>query len=98
MADAPTYQLAVRVTPKSGKNEVRGVSSGEDGRSVSVRVTAPPEGGKANKAVCALIAKELGIAKGKVSVARGESSHHKMLAIDSPAEHVNAWLEQLPAL
>lgn len=46
---------------------------------MSVRVTVPPEGGKANAAACAALARALGIPKSAVSVARGEASRHKQL-------------------
>jgi hypothetical protein len=49
---------------------------------LSVRVTAPPEDGKANAAVCKLVAKTLGVPKSAVRVVRGESARHKMLEID----------------
>jgi uncharacterized protein YggU (UPF0235/DUF167 family) len=45
--------LAVHVTPRSGRDEV----SGWRGAELSVRVTVAPEGGKANVAVCILVAK-----------------------------------------
>lgn len=88
---------AVHVTPKSGKDQVVGVSTAADGlREVRVRVTAPPDNGKANKAVCKLVAASLGIAKGAVAVKRGETSHHKLLAVDCRSETYAAWLAGLP--
>jgi uncharacterized protein (TIGR00251 family) len=70
-------RLAVHVAPKSGRDEV----TGWNGTELSVRVTAPPEGGKANAAVCRLIAARLGVPKSAVTVARGDSSRHKSLEI-----------------
>lgn len=49
---------------------------------MSVRVTAPPEDGKANAAVCKVIAKALGVPKSAVSVTRGETSRHKTVEIE----------------
>ncbi len=68
-------RIAVHVTPRSVRDEVAGWRGGE----LSVKVTVAPEGGKANAAACALLAKALGIPKTAVSVARGESSRHKQL-------------------
>jgi uncharacterized protein len=53
-----------------------------------VRVTAPQEGGKANGAVCRLIAKAIGVAPSRVTVARGAGSRQKVLRIEGlePAE------------
>ncbi|MCI0822691.1 MAG: DUF167 domain-containing protein, partial [Chloroflexi bacterium] len=49
---------------------------------VTLRVTAAPEGGKANDAVVALLAKRLGVAKGRVSIVRGHKSRDKTVLID----------------
>ena len=68
-------RIPVHVTPRSVRDEVAGWRGGE----LSVRVTVPPEGGRANAAVCAVIAKALGVPKGSVTVARGESSRHKQV-------------------
>lgn len=88
---------AVHVTPKSGKDQVVGVSVADDGTcEVRVRVTAPPDNGKANKAVCKLMAGALGIPKGAVSIKRGETSHHKMLELRMDRETFDAWYEALP--
>lgn len=70
-------RIAVHVTPKSGRDEVAGWRGGE----LSVRVTAPPEGGKANAAACAVVAGALGVPKGAVRVIRGETSRHKAIEI-----------------
>jgi uncharacterized protein (TIGR00251 family) len=70
--------LAVHVTPRSGRDEV----SGWRGTELSVRVTVAPEGGKANVAVCILVAKALNVPKSSVRVVRGDSARHKILRID----------------
>lgn len=67
----------VRVTPRGGRNEVT-VEGGE----VRVRVTAVPEGGKANKAVQTVLAKALGVAKSRVTLVRGGSSRDKVFQLD----------------
>ncbi len=70
--------LHVHATPKSGRDEIAGWRGGE----LSVRVTAPPEDGKANAAVCKLLAKALGVPKSAVSVTRGETSRHKTVEVE----------------
>jgi uncharacterized protein len=70
--------LAVHATPKSGRDEVVGWRGSE----LSVRVTAAPEGGKANAAVCKVIASALGVSKSSVRVVRGDVSRHKILEVD----------------
>ena len=97
-----TY-LAVRVTPRSGRNEVVGIktldTSNESGAyEVSVRVTAPPDGGKANGAVCKLIAASLNIPKSAVSVSSGQTSRHKRLSVTCEKSRLIDWLSTLPKI
>jgi uncharacterized protein YggU (UPF0235/DUF167 family) len=49
---------------------------------LALRVTAPPEGGKANAAVCMLVATAAGVPKSAVSVARGARGRTKLIRID----------------
>lgn len=70
-------RIAVRVTPRAGRDEIAGYAGGE----LEVRVTVAPDGGKANAAVCRLVAQALGLPKSAVSVVRGSTSRHKMLAV-----------------
>jgi uncharacterized protein (TIGR00251 family) len=71
-------RIAVRVQPRARRDEIAGERDGV----VLVRVTAPPVEGKANDAVRKLIAKRLGIAPGRVSVARGASSRDKLIDVE----------------
>lgn len=92
-------RIAVHVTPKASRTQVSGLRFDQEGNpEIQVRVSAPPEGGKANKAVCEVVAKALGIAKGKVQVVRGDTSRHKMLAIEVDDAALKAWVEGLPAI
>lgn len=77
-------RVAVHVTPKSARNEVVGWKGAE----LAVRVTSAPEGGKANAAVCRLLADALGVTKTSVRVIRGDASRHKMVEVEGlgPAE------------
>lgn len=81
-------ELDVRVIPRAGRDELGGM---RDGRLV-VRVSAPPVDGKANTAVCALLAKAAGVPKGAVGVVRGETSRDKRVRIDGDARAVRAAL------
>lgn len=75
--------LRVRVTPRSGKNELSGV---RDDGVLLVRVTAPPEDGKANDALCKLLASELGVPKSSVSVTRGHTGREKTVSIPAAVD------------
>jgi uncharacterized protein YggU (UPF0235/DUF167 family) len=46
------------------------------------QVTAPPVEGRANKALCQLIAKRIGVAPSKVTVAKGAKSLNKIVRVD----------------
>ena len=52
-----------------------------------VRVTAPPVDGKANDALCRLIARRAGVPPSKVTIVRGHTSRDKMLEVEGIAAH-----------
>jgi uncharacterized protein YggU (UPF0235/DUF167 family) len=54
---------------------------GDDGQ-VRVYVTVAPQGGEANRAIIALLAKTLGVARGAVAIQRGHTGRDKLVAID----------------
>lgn len=56
------------------------------GPALKIRVTAPPEKGKANAAVTALLAAELGLPSGAVSVVSGGGSPNKVVEIEGQSE------------
>lgn len=72
----------MRVIPRARRDELAGE---RDGR-LLLRVTAAPVDGKANAAVCALLAKAAGVPKGAVRVVRGETSRDKVVRIESADE------------
>jgi uncharacterized protein (TIGR00251 family) len=79
MADDPhpSTRLRVKVVPGSSRNEIVGWL----GEAPKIKVTAPPEKGKANEAVIRLLAAALGIATDDISVVSGHSSPAKLVAI-----------------
>jgi len=79
MADDPhpSTRLRVKVVPGSSRNEIVGWL----GEALKIKVTAPPEKGKANEAVIRLLAAALGIATDDISVVSGHSSPAKLVAI-----------------
>lgn len=70
-------RIEVRVTPRSSRNQIF-----VNGDAIKVYVTVAPTDGEANKAVCALIAKKLGIAPSKVDVVTGPTSRNKVLQVE----------------
>jgi len=85
-------RLSVHVTPRAGKDEVMGWRGAE----LAVRVTAAPESGKANEAVCRLVAGAVGVPKSSVRVVRGQSSRHKSLELDAEDSAVRSAFGEPP--
>jgi uncharacterized protein (TIGR00251 family) len=74
--------VAVKVIPKSSRDEVAGVDVDESGRAVlKVRLTTAPTDGKANAALCAFLAKPLDVPKSAVQLQQGHKSRIKRLLI-----------------
>lgn len=91
--------LAVEVKPRSSRDEVVGRRIDDSGlATVVLRVRAAPDGGKANKAVVQLVAKSLSIPPSAVSVIRGHTSRHKLLALSCDQGELDAWCEALTVL
>ena len=80
--------VALRVTPRAGRDDIDGIETLSDGRSVvKLRVRAIADGGEANRAVVAFLAKVLRVPKAKVRLISGATSRLKQVAIDGdPAE------------
>jgi len=80
-------RLFVRLTPKAGQDRLAGSAAGADGRlRVKAAVTAPPEKGRANAALIALLARRLGWPKSRFRVARGQASRDKTIEIAGEPE------------
>ena len=69
--------IAVKVVPRAAKDEIVGWLDG----ALKVRVQAPPQEGRANRALEALLAEALNLKKNAVTVAAGQSSARKRVAI-----------------
>ena len=76
-----SIRLQVRVRPRAHANRIEVSHLGE----VRVYVTEAPEGGKANRAVVAVVAAALGVPKSGVAVIRGRTSRDKLLKVDGVA-------------
>ncbi|MCG2629897.1 DUF167 domain-containing protein [Bradyrhizobium sp. WYCCWR 13023] len=90
--------IALRVTPRGGRDGIDGIEQLSDGRSVlKVRVRAVADGGEANRAVLALLAKSLGVPKASVSLLSGATSRLKQVAVEGdPARLAQALRELAP--
>ena len=70
-------RLKVKVVPGSSRDQIVGWL----GDALKIKVAAPPEKGKANETVVALVAERLGVAPGAVEIVAGHSTATKELSI-----------------
>ncbi|HKJ70260.1 MAG TPA: DUF167 family protein [Gammaproteobacteria bacterium] len=75
--DGPDLLLDVRVQPRAARDQIAGLH----GDVLKVRLTAPPVEGKANQHLLKLLAKELNLSKGAVSVEKGGKGRDKTLRL-----------------
>jgi uncharacterized protein (TIGR00251 family) len=69
--------LAVKVQPRSTKNEIGGAMGNE----LKIKVTAPPVDSAANEALIDFLADTLDCPRSAISLLRGQTSRHKQLLI-----------------
>ncbi|QFI55669.1 DUF167 family protein YggU [Aeromonas simiae] len=78
-------QLQLLIQPKASRDQIVGLH----GEELKVAITAPPVDGQANTHLVKFLAKQFRVAKGQVSIVRGELGRHKTVSIEAP--------KQLPA-
>lgn len=69
--------LHVKAVPGAKRDGIVGAL----GERLKVRVSAPPEGGRANGAICSLLAERLGLSARDVEVVRGATSAEKVVRV-----------------
>ncbi|MDE1937718.1 MAG: DUF167 domain-containing protein [Alphaproteobacteria bacterium] len=88
--------LALRLTPKGGRDVVEGWINGADGMAyLKARVRAVPEDGKANKALIKLLADVLSVPKSAIRISAGGTARLKRVEIAGPAGTLASRLEAL---
>jgi uncharacterized protein (TIGR00251 family) len=71
-------RIVVRLQARAHRDELVGVRDGV----LLARVSAPPVDGRANRALCRLIARRAGVAASRVTIVRGERSRNKLVRVD----------------
>lgn len=71
-------KISLKVKPNSRENSVKELENGI----FEVKVSVPPEKGKANERVIELVAKHLKIPKTKIEIISGLSSKQKIMEIN----------------
>ena len=77
IADGNDVLLPIKVVPNASRERIMGELDG----ALKVSVAAPPEKGAANKAICKLIAGQLGLRRQQVTVETGQTSPRKVLRL-----------------
>jgi len=87
-------QLSVSVVPNARLTGCDGLHDG----ALRVRLSAPPTDGRANEALVAWLAAEIGCPRRALSLVRGQSARRKTLRVEGvSADHMAAWLARILA-
>ncbi|HEY6839232.1 MAG TPA: DUF167 domain-containing protein [Geobacteraceae bacterium] len=70
--------FSIHVQPRASRNELCGIQ----GEELKIRLTSPPVDDAANKLCVEFLAKNLGIAKSRVTIIAGSKSRHKTICVD----------------
>ena len=88
--------MFVRASPGAKADDIAGVWLGPEGEErLAVKVSAPPDKGKANAAIVKLLAKVLGLPKSAFLIASGETSRLKTIDIKAEKKALVAALRNL---
>jgi len=69
----------VRVIPRARQNSI----TVDDDGTIRVHTTTAPTDGKANDAVIRALAKYWGVPRSSIHIIRGETSHNKVISVES---------------
>lgn len=79
---APAVRIRLKVVPGSRKEQIVGPL----GDRLKIKVAAPPEQGKANQAVCELLARALGVDTRRVEIVAGLTNPEKVARVEGVSE------------
>jgi uncharacterized protein len=74
----PSARVRLRVSPGARRDEL----VGRHGEGWKVRVSAPPEDGRANDAVLDLLARELSLPRRSLSIVSGQTAREKVVLVE----------------
>lgn len=70
--------ITIKLIPRSSENSIVGpMANGV----LKIKLMAPPVDGAANEALIKFLSEEWNIPKSGITIARGHTSHHKIIAI-----------------
>jgi len=74
----PSCDIRIRVIPRAARDEV----SGERGESITIKLTAAPVKGAANKALIEFLSRRLSVSKSDLEIIGGEKARQKRLHVE----------------
>jgi len=77
-------KIKIRVVPNAHRSECAGVY----GDALKIKIAAPAVDGKANDELIKFLSKALGVPKNAVSILCGDTSHNKLVEIESSPDCV----------
>ncbi|MDO9442138.1 MAG: DUF167 family protein [Beijerinckiaceae bacterium] len=90
--------VAVRLTPRAGRDGLDGIGELSDGASVLLaRVRAIPEKGQANEALRRLLAKAAGVPASRAVLLAGDTARRKSILLEGDARALEARLRAVLA-
>lgn len=89
-------ELRVKAQPRARRPGIGGWAEAMGGPRLKVAVNAAPEDGRANRAICALLAGALHVPPSAIAVVQGATSREKTCRIEGDALRLGAILERLP--
>lgn len=88
-------ELRVKAQPRARRPGLHGMVEGADGPRLRVAVNAAPEDGRANRAICALLAEALHVPPSRIAVVQGATSRDKTCRIAGDPADLDARLGAL---
>ena len=82
--------IQVKVLPKSGRDEIRGIINGI----LKVRVSAPPIEGRANERLIELISRTIGVPRSDVTIIKGRTARIKTISIEGVSQSKFNWFKR----
>jgi uncharacterized protein len=87
--------VTVKIQPRSRRPGIQGRTVSTHGPCLRIGVNEPPEDGRANRAVCAVLAGALHVPASAVAVTLGQTSRDKTLHVAGNTSLLTAVLETL---
>lgn len=86
-------RLRLKVKPQARRAGIEGFAPDVEGEALVVSVAAPPQDGKANAALIALLAKTWGLPAASFSVVQGATARRKLVRLAGDPETLTAIIE-----